>query len=148
MRTVLSQWGDTLDADLRACRRADHVVLAAPGTPQTRHIVDAAALAHARPGLHLVNVARGSLVDQDALLAALDAGRIDSASLDVTEPEPLPAGHPFYTHPRVRLSPHTSAISPAQQTALVDKFVRNLARFDAGERLEDLLDAQRRARGY
>lgn len=128
--------------------RSDHLVLAAPGTPETRHIVNAQSLRHAKAGLHLVNVARGSLIDQDALLAALDDGRIGGASLDVTEPEPLPAGHRFYTHPRIRLSPHTSAISPAQQDALIDKAVRNLRHFEAGERLEDQVDADRIARGY
>lgn len=133
-------------ADLFA--RADHVVLAAPGTPETRHIVNREVLRHAKPGLHLVNVARGSLVDQAALLKALDEGRVARASLDVTEPEPLPAGHPFYTHPRVRLSPHTSAISAAQQDALVEKFVNNLQRWRAGEPLHDVVDAARIARGY
>ena len=133
-------------ADLFA--RADHVVLAAPGTPETRHLVNREVLRQAKPGLHLVNVARGSLVDQAALLEALDDGRIGRASLDVTEPEPLPAGHAFYTHPRVRLSPHTSAISAAQQDALVEKFLANLARFRAGLPLEDVVDAARIARGY
>ena len=128
--------------------RSDHVVLAAPGTAETRHIVNREVLRQAKPGLHLVNVARGSLVDQDALLEALDEGRIARASLDVTEPEPLPAGHPFYSHPRVRLSPHTSAISPAQQDALVQKFLGNLRRFQAGEALDDVLDAERIRRGY
>lgn len=128
--------------------RSDHVVLAAPGTPQTRHLVDREALRRAKPGLHLVNVARGSLVDQQALLEALDDGRVGRASLDVTDPEPLPAGHPFYTHRRVRLSPHTSAISEAQQEALVEKFLRNLERFRAGMVLEDVLSAERIARGY
>ena len=61
-----------------------------------------------KPGVHLVNVARGALVDQDALRAALDDGRVAMASLDAVEPEPLPAGHWMYTHPRVRLSPHVS----------------------------------------
>lgn len=133
-------------ADLFA--RADHVVLAAPGTPETRHIVNRDVLRQAKPGLHLVNVARGSLVDQAALLEVLDDGRMGRASLDVTEPEPLPAGHPFYTHPRVRLSPHTSAISAAQQDALVEKFLGNLKRFRAGQPLEDVVDAARIARGY
>lgn len=133
-------------ADLFA--RADHVVLAAPGTAQTRHIVNGEVLRQAKPGLHLVNVARGSLVDQAALLEALDEGLLARASLDVTEPEPLPAGHAFYTHPRVRLSPHTSAISAAQQDALVEKFLGNLDRFRAGLPLEDVVDAARIARGY
>ena len=68
------------------------------------------------------------------------------ASLDVTEAEPLPAGHPFNTHPRVRLSPLTSAISGVQQEAFVDKFFGNLERYQAGLRLEDVVDDTRLAR--
>lgn len=128
--------------------RADHLVLAAPATDATRHLIDRAALRQAKPGLHLVNVARGSLVDQEALVEALDQGRIGRASLDVTEPEPLPAGHPLYSHPRVLLSPHTSAISSDQQEQLLQKFLRNLDLFEAGRSLEDELDERRLARAY
>ncbi len=90
----------------------DHLVLCLPLTPETRHMVGQDFLAACKPGLHLVNVARGGLVDQPALLQALDAGVVGAASLDVTEPEPLPAGHPLYTHPRVRLSPHIAWSTP------------------------------------
>lgn len=125
--------------------RADHVVLAAPATPATRHAINAATLAHARPGLHLINIARGSLVDHDALGEALDAGRVRLATLDVTEPEPLPAGHPFYRDPRVRLSPHISPSSDRIVPALIDKFLHNLDAFRSGRPLADVVDA---ARGY
>jgi phosphoglycerate dehydrogenase-like enzyme len=127
---------------------SDHVVLAAPATPDTRHLIDGQALAHAKPGLHLVNVARGSLVDQDALLSALDQGRLGRASLDVTEPEPLPTGHPLYTHPKAFLSPHTSAISPLQQQELAARFAENLARYERGEALIDEIGPERLARAY
>jgi phosphoglycerate dehydrogenase-like enzyme len=130
-------------ADLLA--GADHLVLLAPGTAETRHIVDAAALARAKPGLHLVNVARGSLVEPKALRAALDSGRLGWASLDVTEPEPLPAGHWLYQHPRVWLTPHTCAISPQVQQALVDKLLRSLDRLGRGEPPESLIEL---SRGY
>jgi len=125
--------------------RADHVVLAAPATEETHHLVNRHLLATARPGLHLVNVARGSLVDHDALVEALDAGRLALATLDVTDPEPLPAGHRLYTHPRVRLSPHSSPGTPAIFDRLADRFLHNLARFRAGEALVDIVDP---ARGY
>ncbi|MFT4268956.1 MAG: NAD(P)-dependent oxidoreductase, partial [Xenophilus sp.] len=121
-------------------RESDHLVLAAPATPETRHVIDHAALAHARPGLHLINVARGSLVDQAALLEALDAGRLSRATLDVTEPEPLPAGHPLYAHPRVFISPHTSAISPSTREALADLLLDNLRRRSRGEPLAHVPD--------
>jgi len=75
--------------------RADHVVLAAPATPETRQLFHRDVLRQAKRGLHQVNVARGSLLDQDVLLEALDHGQVARASLEVTEPEPLPAGHRF-----------------------------------------------------
>ena len=90
-------------------------------------------------GLHLINIGRGALIDQDALLSALDAGAIARATLDVTDPEPLPAGHPLYAHPKVRISPHTSAISSYIREALIEKVKRNLARFEAGQDPEDLI---------
>lgn len=125
--------------------RADHLVLAAPATAETHQVVNRETLASARPGLHLINVARGSLVDQAALLQALDEGRLALASLDVTEPEPLPAGHPFYSHPRVRLSPHTSANTPQVYRNLAALLARNLERFQSGQPLENLVQA---GRGY
>lgn len=125
--------------------RSDHLVLAAPSTPATYQVIDAAALAHAKPGLHLINIARGNLVDHDALGAALDAGQVALATLDVTEPEPLPAGHAFYTHPKVRLSPHISPSTEAIVPALIDKFLHNLRQFRSGAPLADIVDT---ARGY
>ena len=105
--------GITLTGDLGVLLTAsDHVVIAAPATARTEHLIDAPALARMRPGAHLVNVARGSLVDQDALLVALDEGRLARATLDVVDPEPLPTGHRLYGHDRVRLSPHVSWSSP------------------------------------
>ncbi|WP_210644090.1 D-isomer specific 2-hydroxyacid dehydrogenase family protein [Pseudomonas sp. Tri1] len=123
--------------------RADHLVLAAPLTEATRHIVNSTVLASAKPGLHLINIARGGLLDQEALLAALDSGLIGLASLDVTEPEPLPDGHPLYTHPGVRLSPHTSAISSNIRYEIADSFLANLERFLAGLAPENLANVQR-----
>ncbi|ATB67790.1 dihydrofolate reductase [Pseudomonas mosselii] len=119
--------------------RADHLVLAAPAAPSTRHVVDRRSLAHAKPGLHLVNIARGALVDQDALLEALDSGQVALASLDVTDPEPLPAGHRLYSHPKVRLSPHTSANTPQVYHNLAALLARNLDHFLSGRPLENLL---------
>lgn len=125
--------------------RADHLVLALPSTPETRHVIDAVALARVKHGVHLVNVARGTLVDQDALRAALDDGRVACASLDTAEPEPLPEGHWLYAHPRVRLSPHVSWSMPGALDAFVDAFVDNLRRFRTGLPLHGVVDV---ARGY
>ena len=124
---------------------ADHLVLAAPGTERTEHLIDGAALAKVKPGVHLVNIARGSLVDQDALRSALDDGRVARASLDVCDPEPLPAGHWLYEHPKVFLTPHSSWSSQAFFDSAIDIFCTNLRHYLAGEPLEHLID---RAEGY
>jgi phosphoglycerate dehydrogenase-like enzyme len=119
---------------------ADHLVLAAPATPATRRLIDDAALAHVKRGLHLVNVARGELVDQDALRRALDDGRVSLASLDVVDPEPLPAGHWLYSHPRVRVSAHVSWSMPGAFDLLIEPFLENLRRFRAGQPLVHRVD--------
>jgi phosphoglycerate dehydrogenase-like enzyme len=121
---------------------ADHLVVAAPATAETRHLLDAAAFAVMKPGVHVVNIARGALVDQDALVAALDGGRVAMASLDVVDPEPLPAGHPLYRHPRVRISPHVSWSSPDTVARTLDMFLDNLRRYRAGEQLAGIVDVE------
>ncbi|HSD37350.1 MAG TPA: NAD(P)-dependent oxidoreductase [Rhodocyclaceae bacterium] len=122
---------------------SDHLVLVAPGTPATRHAINAQTLAQAKPGLHLVNVSRGSLIDQEALRAALDDGRVAFASLDVTEPEPLPDGHWLFQHPKVQLTPHSCANSPQLKDALLAKVLRGLEAIDRGELPADLVDLER-----
>ena len=118
----------------------DHLVLCAPATPATTRILDSKALASCKPGVHLVNISRGTLVDQDALLAALDDGTVACASLDVVEPEPLPAEHPFYRHRSVRLSPHISWSGTASGTKTFELFVDNLHRYRRGEPLHGVVD--------
>ena len=125
--------------------RADHVVVAAPATPATHHLIDANAFAAMKDGAHLVNVARGTLVDQDALRAALDDGTLARASLDVVEPEPLPEGHWLYTHPKVRLSPHVSWSSPGTIDRTIELFADNLRRWRADQPLHGVVDI---AAGY
>lgn len=123
--------------------QSDHLVLAAPLTAQTRNLIDRDVLASARPGLHLVNIARGGLLDQQALLEALDAGWIGRATLDVTEPEPLPAGHPLYSDPRVFISPHTCAISTEGIRGFAEDFLENFQRYRQQRPLRNLVDHQR-----
>lgn len=122
---------------------SDHVVVAAPATEETRHLVNAELLSHAKPGLHLINIARGSLVDEDALVAALDSGQLSRATLDVAQKEPSPADHPFYSHPKIRLSPHVSPATGDLWGNVVDQFVSNLLRFHKGEPLAELVDFKR-----
>lgn len=120
---------------------SDHLVLALPLTDASRGLVDGALLAHAKPGQHIINIARGALIDQDALLAAINGGRIAGATLDVTEPEPLPAGHPFYDHPAIRLTPHTSFSGPEVEGRLADTIITNLDAYASARPLHDRVDA-------
>ncbi|MCU1426637.1 MAG: D-2-hydroxyacid dehydrogenase [Actinomycetia bacterium] len=119
---------------------SDHIVLAAPATPRTKHLIDREAFAKMKSGAHLVNIARGSLVDQDALRDALDNGLVAMATLDTVDPEPLPAGHWMYAHPKVRLSAHVSWYTPEILGRTMELFVENLGRFIAGEPLHDVVD--------
>lgn len=120
--------------------RSDHIVVAAPATAATRHLLEADALAAAKPGTHIVNIARGNLIDQDALRAALDSGHIARASLDTVEPEPLPEGHWLYSHPQVRLSAHVSWCMPKNWDLLIAPFADNLQRRLAGQPLEGIVN--------
>ncbi len=119
---------------------ADHLVIAAPATAATTNLIDADVLAQVKPGVHLVNIARGTLVDQDALRVALDDGRVARASLDTVEPEPLPAGHWMYEHPKVRLSAHVSWSGPHAFARIRAGFLENLRRYQAGEPLHGVVD--------
>jgi phosphoglycerate dehydrogenase-like enzyme len=124
---------------------ADHIVAAVPATPRTWHLFDAALFAKAKPGAHFINIARGSVVDQEALIEALDSGRLDFATLDVTDPEPLTEGHALYTHPRVRITPHISSNHLLLRDRLLDKVRDAISLFARGETPPDVVD---RVRGY
>lgn len=121
---------------------SDHVVLCAPATPNTYNVLNETTLAAVKPGAHVINVARGSLIDEDALVRALDDGRLSLASLDVGIGEPLRTGHRFYSHPRVRLSPHISWTSPRRQERVIEMFIDNLRRADRGEPLLGVVDPE------
>jgi len=121
---------------------SDHIVLAAPSTTETFNLLDRRRLALVRPGSHLVNVARGTLVDNDALVHALDEGRLALATLDVVEPEPLPDVHPLRAHPRVRISQHISGSVQGVRECLVQLFIDNLRRFQAGQPLAGEIDTE------
>jgi phosphoglycerate dehydrogenase-like enzyme len=114
---------------------ADVVVLSIPLSAGTRHMASAAFFGAMRPGSVLVNVGRGGLVDEAALLAALDRGIPDHAVLDVFETEPLPSESPFWDHPRVSLTGHCSGITGGQNDRNEALFLDNLARFASGREL-------------
>jgi glyoxylate reductase len=106
--------------------RSDFVSLHVPLTPQTRHLIDAAALARMKPTAILVNTARGPVVDTDALVAALHAGTIAGAALDVTDPEPLPADHPLLSAPNVLVVPHVGSATPRTRARMAQLAVDNV----------------------
>lgn len=118
----------------------DHVVVAAPSTPDSRHLLDAARLAALKPTSWVVNIARGELIDTDALCAALDAAVIGGAALDVTDPEPLPDGHPLWTQPRALITPHAANPGPLADRALAQRVADNVARRMAGTALLGRID--------
>ncbi|WP_233835307.1 NAD(P)-dependent oxidoreductase [Paraburkholderia sp. ZP32-5] len=123
-----------------ALAEADVVVLCVPLTPDTRHLIDTAALAAMKPTAVLVNVSRGEVIDQAALILALTAGKLAGAGLDVTEPEPLPANHPLWGIEQVIMSPHLAAFDdgPAfEKLALLCR--ENLRRLQAEEPLLNLV---------
>lgn len=124
----------------------DWIVLAVPGTPETRGMIGAAELAGMKREAVLVNFARADCVDQDALVEALSENRIGAAVLDLTDPEPLPQGHPLWSLGNAHITMHLSGIpTPASQARAAERFLRNCERFRAGEPLEAQVDL---ARGY
>lgn len=124
---------------------ADHLVIPAPLTAETEKMIGPKFLGAAKPGSHLINISRGGLVDQEALVAALVAGNIAHATLDVTTPEPLPDGHPLYALPNVFVSPHVSWAGGDQDQAFQHRLMKNLDAYLSGEQLEALVDP---VRGY
>lgn len=120
--------------------KADFVVIAAPQTPATQGLVGAAALRSMRSTAWLVNVSRGSLVDTAALVDALDNDVIAGAALDVTDPEPLPDGHPLWRHPRALITPHIANPHEPMRRNLAGLVGENTARLSAGKPLLSLID--------
>ena len=122
---------------------ADHVVIGLPLTEETHHIVNDRLMKLMKSGAHLVNIARGDIVDQEALFENLESGQISRASLDVVSPEPLPEGHWLYTDPRVKLSAHISWASPDFLDQLHDLFSSNLKKWLSGLPLDGLVDVKK-----
>jgi phosphoglycerate dehydrogenase-like enzyme len=128
---------------IHALPEADYVVLAAPDTPETHHIIGAPELAAMKPTACLVNIARGTLVDESALIAALKNGTISAAALDVVTQEPMPPENPLWQLENVFITPHTSAVSEQlwpRQAALV---IENLERWFSGRELINRVELTR-----
>ena len=122
---------------------SDVVVIALPLTKATHHLFDKSMFRRMRREAILVNVTRGSIVNGADLLAAIEEGVIWGAGLDVTDPEPLSADHPFWNHPRVLVTPHTAGGSPRRATRMLAAFSENLRRLDAGEPLLGIVDKRK-----
>jgi phosphoglycerate dehydrogenase-like enzyme len=123
--------------------QADYVLLCTPVTPATTHIINQARLARMKPDAYLINVARGTLIDEAALMAALKEKRIAGAALDVFEHEPLPADSEFWSLDNVLITPHTAAVTEKLWDRHYDLIVENLQRFLDGRPLLNQVDKQR-----
>ena len=126
-------------SDLHALlAQSDFVVLCVPLTRETTHLIDALALKAMKPSASILNIARGEVIDQDALIAALKDGTIASAALDVATPEPLPPGSPLWDLPNVLITPHSSGASDRREGTGAALFMENLRRYLANEPLRNL----------
>lgn len=124
---------------------ADHVVITLPGTEHTQHLVNADLIAAMKSGVTIVNVGRGSVIDETALVAALRSGQVGSAALDVFEREPLPADSPLWDFAQVIISPHDAALDVGEERRCVELFTDNLRRYLDGDDLRNVVDI---ASGY
>ena len=131
---------DELEALLR---EADYLVLATPHTPETEGLIGADQLAMLPDGAVLINLARGQVVDQPALVAALQSGKLRGAALDVFAVEPLPEGDPLWTLPNVIISPHSASTADTENAKLTALFIDNLQRSLRGDALRNVLDVER-----
>jgi len=141
IENVRCLWGN--DGFQQLISESEILVLLAPLTPETENLIDAQALASMPRGAHLINAARGPLIDEDALLDALDAGHIATATLDVMCVEPLPPEHRFWTHPDVIITPHIASVTRPETAAKT--IIEQIERFETGK---PFLHAVERERGY
>jgi phosphoglycerate dehydrogenase-like enzyme len=118
----------------------DAIVVTLPGTDKTHHLVGERVLRSAKRGVIVVNVGRGSVIDEAALLEGLADETVSYAALDVYEKEPLPAGSPLWQHPRVLVSPHTAAVTEHEELRIVELFADNARRLLDGEQLRNVVD--------
>ena len=125
--------------------RSDFVVISTPHTPDTENLVDAAAIAAMKPGIVLINLSRGIVIDEDAMIEALQSGQIAYAGLDVFRTEPLPDNSPLWDMPNVLIAPHSASTAWSENQRITEIFVRNLPLYLDGryDEMSPLLDKQR-----
>ncbi|BBD64049.1 D-isomer specific 2-hydroxyacid dehydrogenase NAD-binding protein [Nostoc commune NIES-4072] len=121
---------------------ADYVVIATPLTPETKGLIDEAALRSMRQSAYLINIARGAIVDEAALITALREGWIAGAGLDTVATEPLPPESPLWSLPNAFITPHCSALSPRLRERIAQLFIDNLKRYQTGQPLRNVVDKQ------
>ena len=126
-----------------ALPHADYVVIAAPETSETKHLIGAQQIARMKRGARLINIARGSLLDQTALIDALQSGTLGGASLDVTSPEPLPADSLLWHTPNLFITPHTSAISERLWLRETELLIKLLDQWFSGKEMSNRVDFER-----
>ncbi|MET3806417.1 phosphoglycerate dehydrogenase-like enzyme [Nakamurella sp. UYEF19] len=129
-----------IDALPQLVGRADAIVFTLPGTEATAGLYDAALIAATKPGAVIVNVGRGTVIDEPALIDGLTTGPLGSAYLDVTAVEPLPADSPLWDLPNVVLAPHTAALNDKEDQRIAELFAKNMKLFLAGERLLNVVE--------
>ena len=128
-----------------ALSEADYVVIAAPETAETKHLIGPAEISRMKRGARLINVGRGSLLDEAALIAALESGHLAGAALDVTGIEPLPENSPLWKAPNLFITPHTSAVSDRLWQRETELLVELLELWFSGREMKNAVDL---ARGY
>lgn len=139
--SVAAVWKmDRLD-DLLA--QSDVVLVSCPYTPETRYLINRQRLDQMKPTAILVNIARGGIVDENALADALRSGRLAGAGLDVVETEPLPSESPLWDVPNLVITPHSAGLSPRRMHRLAEFFCQNLQRYLSGQPLQNVVDCQR-----
>lgn len=129
-----------LDELVQAAGQVDAIVVTLPGTEQTHHLIGEEVFAAVKPGVILASVGRGTVIDEGALVSALDDGRVAFAGLDVFEVEPLVADSPLWSHPHVLISPHTAALSSKEEERIARRFAENAARLLDGRPLRAVVD--------
>lgn len=124
--------------------KSDIVLNLLPLTPATENFFNEERFGSMKPGVMFVNLGRGATVVDNALIKAIDGGVVHYAALDVFRDEPLPDDHPFWTHPRILITPHVGGLMPDYWGAVVDLFIENLQRFERGEELMNVVDKAKR----
>jgi len=121
---------------------AEVLVVAMPGTPLTKNMIGAHELSLLKKGAHLVNISRGSIVDETAMIPALKSGQLSGAALDVFQQEPLPKDSPFWDMPNVLIFPHAASISDRENSRIIEVFCDNLRRYLDGKPLYNVLNTK------